>query len=277
MEELDLRQLMRVILDKKVFIILTVFISLALGFAYSKYYKKPIYESSTTLVLSKQLSQDNAQNTAVDEAITQNDILLNQKLVNTYNQIIKSKKVLNKVIENLGINVDEVELAKNISVVSVQNTEIIQVTVKDYNAELAEKITNEIPGVFAAEVLEIYNIQNVHTIDKAEIAKKASNINNLRDTAIFGMAGFVLSMMIVLLIFYFDNTIKSREDIENYLDLMVLTSIPENRSLNKKIPESKVLIKKTENKVSNKRLKEKQPKEEESIDTKKQYVSKTAL
>ena len=250
MEELDLRQLLRVILDKKIFIILMIFISLALGYAYSKYYKRPIYESSTTLVLSKQLSQGtskNPNNTAEDDVITQNDILLNQKLVNTYNQIIKSKKVLKQVIANLNVNMDEVKLAKNISVVSVQNTEIIQITVKDYDPVIAEKIANEIPNVFATEVLNIYNIQNVYTIDKGEIAKQSSNINDLRDIAIFGMAGFIFSVMIVLLIFYFDNTIKSREDIENYLELFVLTSIPENKT--KKV-NSKESFKKQRNYVS---------------------------
>ena len=84
----------------------------------------------------------------------------------------------------------------------------------------------------------------------------------------------------------FDNTVKSREDIENYLDLMVLTSLPENKVLikktenkvlNKEIPENKVLIKKTENKVSNKKLKAKRPRKEKSIEKKKQYASKTEL
>ena len=260
MEELDLRQLLKVILDKKIFIILTTIVFLVLGFVYSKYYKKPIYESSTTLVLSKQLSQSTQSFNNTDDAITQNDILLNQKLVDTYSQIIKSKRVLNQVIANLEINIDEEKLSKNISVVSVQNTEILQVTVKDYDPVIAEKIANEIPNVFAVEVLNIYNIQNVYTIDKGEIAKEPSNISNLRDIGLFGIAGFILSILVVLLIFYFDNSVKTSDDIENYLDLLVLTSIPEYKA-------SKAKVNGKEPRVPKKPVNKKQP----------NYVSKTAL
>ncbi len=234
MEEIDLRQLLKVILDKKILIILTTLVFLILGIVYSKYLKKPIYESSTTLVLSKQANQAVPnQEITTEEAITQNDILLNQKLVDTYSEIIKSKKVLKQVIANLSITTDEIKLAKNISVVSVKNTEIIKVTVKDFNAETAERIANEIPNVFATEVLNIYNIQNVYTIDKAEIASEASNINTIKDTGLVGMVGFILSIMLVLLLYYFDNTIKGIEDVENYLELNVLTCIPENKVNNK--------------------------------------------
>lgn len=234
-EEIDLRQLLRVFNEKKILIIAITLLFLVLGVVYSKILKTPIFESSTTLVLSKQESTSvyiNSQN----EAITQNDILLNQKLVNTYSEIIKSRKVLKQVIENLNLSIDEIELAENISVVSVKDTEIIKVTVEDYVPNIAADIANEIPNVFATEVLNIYNIQNVYTIDTAEIAENPSNINHIKDIGIFGIAGFVLSSMLVLLIFYFDNTIKSVEDIENYLELDVLTSIPIDKDNKSKSP-----------------------------------------
>ncbi len=230
MEELDIRQLAKIILDKKIFILIMVLLSMGLGIAYTKFLLKPIYQSSTTLVLSKAANQDNT----TEQSITQNDILLNQKLVETYSEIIKSKKVLKQVMENLGISImeekEEKNLIKNISVASVKNTEIIKVSVKNEDPSMAEKIANEIANVFANEVSEIYKIQNVYTIDKAEIETIPYNINHLRDIALFTFSGLIGSMMLVLLLYYFDNRVRSVDEIETYLNLNTLSVIPLDKS-----------------------------------------------
>ena len=97
MEEIDLKELFNVLVKKMYIIVLTTIFCALLGFIYSKFIVTPMYNSSTSFVLSK---SENGQNTS----ITQNDLTLNSKLVSTYGAIIKSKTIASSVIKELGLN-----------------------------------------------------------------------------------------------------------------------------------------------------------------------------
>ena len=121
---------------------------------------------------------------------------------------------------------DEEELKKNVSVTSVEDTEVIKIIVKDKNPTNAAKIANEIAKVFPTEVSSIYKINNVYILDEAEVAQGPSNINHVRDIVIFAFIGLVISFVYVLVGNMFDTTIKTVEDIEKTFKIPVLVSIP---------------------------------------------------
>ena len=107
MEELDLKELFNLFLEKKVQIILIVLIFMIVGFIYTLGFVTPMYQSSTTLVLVK--GDETAVTTdpttgQVTDSITSTDLTLNSKLVATYSELIKSKSVLRQVISNLNIS-----------------------------------------------------------------------------------------------------------------------------------------------------------------------------
>ncbi len=140
------------------------------------------------------------------------------------------------MVSNLNIDVSEEELRKNISVTAKDETEVIQITVSNENAAYAAKIANEIAKVFSEMVSEIYNIDNIHIVDEAEVASVPSNINHVKDVLIFALAGLVIAIMYVLIANMLDTTIKTPEDIEKGFGLPVLVSIPliENFNTDKK-------------------------------------------
>ena len=224
MEELDLKELFNIFWNKKLQVILIIAIFVVIGIIYTIGFVEPVYESSTTLVLAK--SEDSNDSASDSESITQTDVTLNQKLVATYSEIVKSKKVRRKVISNLEIDMDEEELKKNVSVTSVEDTEVIKIIVKDKNPTNAAKIANEIAKVFPTEVSSIYKINNVYILDEAEVAQGPSNINHVRDIIIFAFIGLVISFVYVLVGNMFDTTIKTVEDIEKTFKIPVLVSIP---------------------------------------------------
>lgn len=224
MEELDLKELFNIFWNKKLQVILIIAIFVVIGIIYTIGFVEPVYESSTTLVLAK--SEDSNDSASDSESITQTDVTLNQKLVATYSEIVKSKKVRRKVISNLEIDMDEEELKKNVSVTSVEDTEVIKIIVKDKNPTNAAKIANEIAKVFPTEVSSIYKINNVYILDEAEVAQGPSNINHVRDIVIFAFIGLVISFVYVLVGNMFDTTIKTVEDIEKTFKIPVLVSIP---------------------------------------------------
>ena len=222
MEELDLKELFNIFWSKKVHIILIVLIFIALGVIYTVGFTTPMYTSSTTLLLAG--SESGGEETA--NSITTTDITLNSKLVSTYSVLVRSKDVLSQVISNLGMDISWENLRNNVKVSSVEDTEVIEISVTTKNVEDSAKIANEIAKVFTEKVAEIYNINNVHVVDEAEVEYTPSNINHKKDVIIFAFIGLVVAVIYVLIANMLDTTIKTAEDIEKEFKLPVLASIP---------------------------------------------------
>lgn len=225
MEELDLKELFQIFWNKKIQIVLIVAIFMVIGVIYSIGFVTPMYESYTTLLLVKGESEGTPQTTTSD-SITTTDLTLNSKLVSTYRELIRSKDVLRQVISNLNINVNEDDIRNNITVTSVEETELIEITVQNEDPTYAAKIANEIAKVFTEKVAELYKINNVHIIDEAEIENTPSNINHVKDIVIFAAIGLVIAVMYVLIANMLDTTIKTAEDVEKLFKVPVLANIP---------------------------------------------------
>lgn len=118
------------------------------------------------------------------------------------------------------------ELSQNITTSSVEDTEIIRITVNNEKKKMAAEIANEVADVFSDEIQDIYNLENVAIIDKAEVAKEPYNINYVKDNVIYLMIGVVLSFGVVFVMYYFDTTIKSSEIVEEKLGLTVIGIVP---------------------------------------------------
>lgn len=221
MEELDLKQLFNMFWNRKIQMAIIVVIFAVIGYVYTIGFTRPMYSASTTLVLASQQKSEDENGT-----ITSTDVTLNAKLVSTYSELIKSKNVLRQVMSNLDIDINENALRKNITVSSVKDTELIEITVLNESPIVAANIANEIAKVFSEKIKDIYNIDNVQVVDVAEASSSPSNINHRRDVLIFAIIGVVVSVIYVLVINMFDTTVNSRDDIEKEFKLPVLASIP---------------------------------------------------
>ena len=225
MEELDLKELFNIFWHRKIEILLIVLIFSVIGVIYTMGFVTPMYSSSTTLVLASSGKNENLPDTGITTS-TATEVTVNSKLVSTYSELVKSKNILRQVISNLNMKIEEDTLRKNITVSSVKDTELIQITVKNEKPSYASQIANEIAKVFTEKVKEIYKIENVQIVDEAEVPNEPSNINHKKDVAIFALIGLVVSIGYVLLLNMLDTTVKTPEDIEEGLKLPVLAVIP---------------------------------------------------
>ena len=221
MEELDLKELISIFLNKKYLIIIVLLVSAILGIIYTNKFITPLYQSSTTLVLV-QIGSDNISQ---QSSITTTDVTLNSKLVDDYSEIAKSKTVARTVRDNLNLQQSIEDIQESVSVTSISEAEVIRITVTNSDPELAYAIANEVATVFKDKVNEIYKVNNVHVLDKAEIPNEPSNIHLLKNIVIFMFVGFILVSAYILLLNMLDTTIKTDLDIEKNLGLPVLASI----------------------------------------------------
>ena len=222
MEEINLKELFDYFIDKIKYIIIATLVCCLIGGIYTKFLTIPMYKSSTTVILGS-----NQEGTG----ITQSDISINNNLVSTYAEIITSRRVLEQVQKELNESYTYKELASEISVSSINNTQIIKITVEDNNALNAKIIANLVAKVFTVEVPELYNLDNVHILDVAIEEDEPYNINVAKSSIIGGLLGLVLSSGIFFVIYYFDRTAKSVEQVEEVLQMPILGSVEETKNL----------------------------------------------
>ena len=220
MEEIDIKELFEFVKSKiSLLIMITVGICLV-GCVYSLFIQKPMYSSYTTVILG-------GNETTNSSSITQTDVNLNRTLVDTYAQIVKSRRVLGQVIDELKLDISYEDLHDKISVTALNNTEIIKIIVNDSDAVKAKNIANITANYFADEVVDLYNINNVNILDEAIQSEKPYNISIVKQLIIYFMVGFVIGAGVLFVIFYFDRTIKSVEQVEQKIKLPILGSVQE--------------------------------------------------
>ncbi len=220
MEEINLKDFWNYYKKYTLGIIIVCLLFLIVALVYNIAFKTPLYSTNTTLLLVK-----NEKTSDIDDTINQNDITLNQKLVSTYRQIIKSRLILEQVIDSLELKYNYKELYDEVGVTAVEDTEIIRITVTDESATEASKIANEIAKVFDKEVKLIYNINNVSVIDQAIVPNEPSNIHVIRDAVLSILLGFVFCSGVIFVVFYFDDTIRDTETMESDLGMPVIAKI----------------------------------------------------
>lgn len=237
MEELDLKELFSMFWNKKAEIVFITLILMVVGIVYSYFFITPEYTAATTLVLVQSSSSDSKTG---ESSITSTDLTMNSKLVSTYSELIKRDAILGQVAKNLNISQDEISVLKDkISVNSVKDTEIIEITVKNKDPNYATEIANEIAKVFSEKIVEIFNISNTYLLDRAKAPTEPSNVNHIKDITIFAFIGIVIASIYVLIANMLDNTIKTEEDIEKVTGLVVLAAMPNYETEIKKIREGK--------------------------------------
>lgn len=220
-KEIDLLELWKVVKKNLIKYVLIGIIFALASYAISQYLITPKYESSVSLIVNSEEGRNNQGN------IQLNELQLNQKLVGTYTQIIKTRGISDLVMNNLGLDLSHEKFLSMVSVSSKNNTEIFEVKVRDTIAQRAADIANETANVFKDSIVNIMKVDNVQVLDKAIVAKKPVSPNINKNVLLGFILGFILSMFISVLKFLTDTTIKTSEDITNEFGLPVIGIIPD--------------------------------------------------
>lgn len=221
MESVDLIEILYSLKKRWTLILMvTLVITLLVG-VYSFFIASPMYESTVSIYVFKQISADQS-------GTTYNEIMLNNQLAKNYRVLILSRNVLSEVQENLNIGEDITyeQLKSNISVSLEQDTSYLNIKVKNINPQNAANIANEIANVFGYKVKEIMNIDNVTVIDQAQPQINPISPNKKVNMALGVVIGLVLSVGLAIAIDFFDTRIKYPEDIKRRYDLPIIGAIP---------------------------------------------------
>lgn len=215
--EIDLLALLRVILRKwwQIGLVTALGLILAGGYAYLRL--DDVYTADSSMIVQVTDTGDS----------TSTDLLTGQRLVDTYAEIAKSNRVLNKIDENLDLNYTNKDLREMISVNSVNNTLIIELSVEGENATNVKLIANELVTVIQELATEFEGLENVEVLDTATLPTIPSGPNRMLYMVVGILLGGMVGVGVVLALEFLDKKIKTGKDIENILGLRLLGTIPE--------------------------------------------------
>ena len=222
--EIDIWRIIKVVWHRLWAVILVAALGGTLAFAYASYAIKPKYQASTLMYVNTgDLSVGNAS------IISAASLSTAQRLVDTYVVILNSRTTLEAVIEQAGLQgkYSYEALKSMIHAEAVNDTEIFQVTVVSTNAQEAANIANTIYPVLKEKIQAIMGVESVEMVDRAVPNPRKVSPNTTRYTAIGIIVGAVACAVLLVLIDFFDDVIRSEEDVKQVIDAPILAAIPD--------------------------------------------------
>ena len=222
--EIDLRDIFFVLLDKIWIIILSAVIGAVSFGLYTYALIEPVYQSQSMLyILTKSTSLTSLA-----------DIQVGTQLTNDYVVFVTSRPVVDKVIDNLDLDMTYEQFVKNVSVDNPSNTRILKLTVSHTDPKMAQTIVNELSDVAASRVAEVMDTEAPSIADYGHLAEEPSSPNLVKNSLIGGLLFALAVMAIVIVMHLMNDSIKTSDDVEKYLGLNVLGSIPLEEGTSKK-------------------------------------------
>ncbi len=216
--EINLGELFSILLGRAFLIISAgLFFALA-GLFLSKFVIHPIYESTTKIyILNKEENQ----------TVTYSDVQISTQLTQDYAELIKSRYVLEEVIQRLNlVDMDYKDLSDVLKVDTPSDTRIVAITVQDEDPLRAMAIANCIREVASEHITNVMDIDAINIAETANVPTEKASPSVARWTVLAGLLGAVVVAFFVVLGYLLDDTIKSNDDVERYLGLSTLALVP---------------------------------------------------
>ena len=217
--EIDLKKIIGALLKRWYVIALAGLLAAGLMFGYTQYYVPEKYESKTTIFI---LNHDESN-------LTYSDLQFATVLTKDYEILIKSRAVLEETIKNLKLNTTYDVLKSMVKVAVPEDTRIVEIAVRTVDSKSSQAIADEVREVASKKIAEVMKVDAVNLIDKANLPTKKCSPNVMKNTVMGGTMGAFVACAVILIFAALNDTIRTQEDVEKYLNLSTLGAIPLDR------------------------------------------------
>ena len=179
----------------------------------------PVYETSTKVFIGKEESDDAAYNSS--------DINMYQQLLQTYAQAIKTKDLSSRALKGLDYDLEASDVLEALTVTPIASTQILEIKYKSKEPKEAMDVLKNVTNEFIVTAKELVPNGNVRVIEEVELPKNPVSPNKKMNIVIAFLLGLMVSVGLVFLLEYLDNTYKNKDQLEKELDIPVLGTIPD--------------------------------------------------
>lgn len=226
---IDLSELFFQCWRHKVSIFMATLVGALIALAITVVLIKPTYSASADIIVYNQQSNES-------QSTTISDIQASTSLASTYSTILKSHTILEKVIANLSLDYDYDTLSSEVSVDNVDDTQVLRITVIDTDSERALSIVREIVTAAPDALNNPLSKSSIVTVDEPWTTGEKVGPSKTKNTLIGALAGFVLSVGIVVISMLSNNKVLTENELEELLGVNVLAVVPieDNKQAKKK-------------------------------------------
>jgi len=195
----------------------------------------PTYEATTTVLVNQTQSPG---------IIQYNDVLTSQHLTSTYAELAKSRPILSDVILRLHLNITEKDLAQQLTVSPVRDTQLLRISAENRDPGLAADIANTTAAAFIDDnAKQTGNRPGTVSVSEPAIVPNEPAAPNVKlNTAMVGILGLLAGAVLALVLEYLDDTIKTARDIEEVVGLPTLGTVSRFRQRKNKAPSRRTLF-----------------------------------
>ncbi len=215
--DINLRELSYMLFHYLWLILMVGLLGAAAMWSFSQFVMEPVYVSSAKVYVINR--QD-------ENKITYSDLQTGTQLTKDYLILIKSRPVTEQVIQRLNLPMTHEELSKQIEVNIPQDTRILEISVKNRNPVLAKNIADEIAEVSAEQMVNVMELEKVNIVEQGNLPDQPAGPHVKRNTGLGGIVGMLLTALAIAIGNYLNDSINTSEDIEKYLGLTMLGTIP---------------------------------------------------
>ena len=216
---IDLREVFFALKKKAFLIAAACIIGAVIAGAITIFLMTPVFTSTASvLVLSKETTLTSIA-----------DLQLGSQLTNDYKVLIRSTSVLEEVIEDLDLDTTAEGLRKSVNVVNPDGTRLLDISVNNSDPEMARDIVNDIAMVSSAFIGDKMEVVPPKIIEYGKTPEFQTSPSLKRNVLLGFFIGLLLSAGLVVVLTVMDDTIKSEDDLQKYLGLSMLASIPDRK------------------------------------------------
>lgn len=214
--EVDIRDVFYLIRSHLVLIIIIGIVAAVLAGIGTKFLITPQYTSTSKLYI--------AGKSSVVSSLS--DLQLGTQLTKDYAELVKSRPVVEEVIEQLGLDMEYKQLLGITTISNTTDTRILEISVEHNDPKMAKEIVDKFAQVTAKQISEIMDVSEPKIVEKGYVEEAPSSPNVKRNIVLGGILGIFLTVFIITICYILDDNIKNQEDIEKYLQLNTLALIP---------------------------------------------------
>lgn len=215
--EIDLSRLWKEIKKYWRLIILSTISLMIVMVVFTFFFIPKKYESESRIYLTPKINEGTGM-------VDISSITVNNSLVSSYVKMITGNNVLEKVAEQLNVELEEIE--NSVKVTNDAGTQLILINAKTKDPQLSKDIAETIVTVFSNEMQEKLNLENITIIDYAKVPKKPVSPSKTKYGLLGAIIGFLLSCGYIFIKVVLDNRLRTKNDAETYLGIPVFVEIP---------------------------------------------------
>ena len=219
--EIDLLELLRNLWSHVIPVALLTLVCGVLGFLITRFVVVPTYEATSSLYVVS---------ASANSALDLSDLNIGTSLTQDYAELVKSRTMLERVLEESGDDLTVTELTKMLDVENPSSTRILKFTVTSTSPSQAQRLANAMLDQALTFLPEVMGAKDntPSAIDTALFPATPNNMKYVRNIALGLIIGFLLAAVIYSVPLLLRDSFDSADEVERVLGLVPIAAVPEN-------------------------------------------------